>query len=375
MTKRLLVLVCLLAAAGRAEAQTTAPTPWYQRIQLSGDFRTRYEGFYQDTRPTRNRARMRARLTLDTKVNEDTRFTLRVASGDTGTPVSTNQTFSNYFLPKPISLDRAYLTYAPVAASWLTLGAGKFPAPQAATQLVFDEDLNFEGGWEQVSWKAGERVDVTLGSLQTVVNEISGAADSYMLAGYGEVEVSFGRHSLKLSAADYGWAHANAMAVASSGGPLESILTNAVVRAPGGNVTGFASRFNVVDAIAEATFATGRADYPLRVLADFAHNTRAASARDSGLWIEAEYGRARRSRSWSTGYTYGSIEQDATPSAYVFSDMPGTNIRLHMLELSYVPKAGLSIDTTLHLTKRLVPTSAADAFWLSRLHVGAVVRF
>jgi hypothetical protein len=69
------------------------------------------------------------------------------------------------------------------------------------------------------------------------------------------------------------------------------------------------------------------------------------------------------------------MEQDATPSAFVFSDMPGTNLRLHMREASYVVKTGLSLDATLQLTKCLVPAPDDPNNWLSRLHLAAVVRF
>jgi hypothetical protein len=197
-----------------------------------------------------------------------------------------------------------------------------------------------------------------------------------MLGGYGEVTLALGRHSLQFSAADYNWGREDQIAVASIGGPLESILTNRVRRGPGGNVIGYESQFNVVDLIAEATFRTSDPQYPLRLLADFARNTRASTSRDSGLWIEAEYGSPRPAGTWGAGYTYGWIEQDVAPSAFVFSDMPGTNLRVHILETSYVLKAGMSLDATLHLTKRLFLERAGDPNpWLSRLHLAAVVRF
>lgn len=372
-----LILGPFSSAFAQAQATTPAPTPWYERLRFSGDFRSRYEGFYQEDTETRNRVRMRVRLRVDTEVNEDIRFHLQVASGDPGTPVSTNQTFTEFFLPKPFNLDRAYIAYNPKVFSAATLGLGKFNPPQTATQMTFDDDLNYEGGWEQVSWEPREGLDITLVGLQTAVNELSSAPDAYMLGGYGEVSVALGRHSFQFSAADYSWGNEDQIARASAGGPLESILTNQVRRAtPGGAVLGYASEYNVIDLIAEATFRTSKAQYPVRVLADFAHNTKAITDRDSGLWIEMEYGAPRQTGTWGAGYTYGWLEQDVSPSAFVFSDMPGTNLRLHMFETSYVLKTGLSLDATLHLTKRLFLEPVTDPnHWLSRLHLAAVVRF
>jgi hypothetical protein len=373
------VVLALLFAPGQAfaQAQTTpAPSPWYERIRFGGDFRARYEGFYREDTDTRHRERLRLRLRVDTDINDDIRLQLQVASGDAGTPVSTNQTFKSFFQPKPFNLDRAYIAYNAAAAPALTLGIGKFNAPLTTTQLTFDDDLNFEGGWEQLAWEPREGLGINLVALQTAVNELSSAADAYMLGGYGEVSIALGRHSLQFSAANFAWANEDQIAVASADGPLASILTNGVRRGPAGDVIGYTSEFNVVDVIAEATLRTGGAGSPLRLLAEFLHNTKAATDRSNGLWIEAEYGSPRPTGTWGAAYTLGWVEQDATPSAFVFSDMPGTNLRLHMIETSYVLKTGLSLDTTLHLTKRLLLERPDDPNpWLSRLHLAAVVRF
>ena len=58
--------------------------PWYERLRFSGDFRSRYEGFYQSGRTTRNRGRLRLRLRIDTDINEDTSLHLQVSSGESG---------------------------------------------------------------------------------------------------------------------------------------------------------------------------------------------------------------------------------------------------------------------------------------------------
>jgi hypothetical protein len=375
MNRSLLVVFVLLAECHSAAAQTT-PQPWYERLRFGGDFRSRYEEFHQDNTQTRHRGRLRLRLRVDTNINEDTRFHMQLASGDPGTPVATNQTFTDFFQPKPFNLDRVYMAYHPTAAPALTLGFGKFDAPQKTTQLLFDEDINFEGGWEQVAWAPRNGLAVRLGALQTTVNERATAGDSYMLGGYGEVRVALGTHSLLLSAADYGWGNPDQIAVASVGGPLESILTNRVRRSPGGSVIGYASRFNVVDVIAEATVQTHRPQYPLRLLANVARNTKASTDRDSAVWFEAEYGDPRPTGSWGAGYTYGWSEQDVSPSAFVYSEIPGTNVRAHILEASYVVKTGFSVSTTLYLSKRLFRERPPDPNpRLTRLHLAAAVRF
>ena len=104
-------MVGAMPVAGFAQGDDAEPRPWYERIEFGGDFRSRYEGFYQDGRTTRHRNRLRLRLRIDSDINDDTHLQIQIASGDPGTPVSTNQTFSSFFRPKPFNLDRANIAY------------------------------------------------------------------------------------------------------------------------------------------------------------------------------------------------------------------------------------------------------------------------
>ncbi|SVE59946.1 uncharacterized protein METZ01_LOCUS512800, partial [marine metagenome] len=125
----------------------SAQSSWSERISIGGDFRLRHEGFFQDYTKARQRLRFRARLALDTEINEDVHFGIRLASGDLGNPISTNQTMTDLLTTKPINLDRAFLTYSPSNA--VTIGGGKFGLPVTRTQMTFDSDLNWEGVYQQ----------------------------------------------------------------------------------------------------------------------------------------------------------------------------------------------------------------------------------
>jgi hypothetical protein len=365
----------LAPTAGFAQAAGSTPSPWYERIQFGGDFRARYEGFYKDETTTRHRGRMRLRLRIDTDVNDDTHLQIQIASGDDGTPVSTNQTLTGFFRPKPLNLDRANIAYNPAGASALTLGAGKFGFPLTRTQMTWDDDLNWEGAYEQVAWSAGDRVDIQLVAVQTTVNEVSRDANSQMFAGYGEIGVAFGDHAFQLSVADYGFTNVDQVAVGRAFGPLRSLLTNEVTLGGDGEIVGLVSDFNLVDVIAEVELDTGRDGYPFRVLVDVVRNTKAVSDLDTGLWFEAEYGGSRVPGSYTMGYTYGRIEQDAVLSPFMFSDVPGSNLQLHMVNLAYVPLSNLTLDLTLHFTKQLEVDPGANNAWLTRPHLAAIVRF
>ena len=64
------VIIGATPARGFAQGEASEPRPWYERIQFGGDFRSRYEGFYQDGRATRHRSRLRLRLRIDTDIND-----------------------------------------------------------------------------------------------------------------------------------------------------------------------------------------------------------------------------------------------------------------------------------------------------------------
>jgi hypothetical protein len=142
-------------------AEKIIPIPeWTKRIALAGDFRLRYEGDYFDAGngifikpdgPTqllnstvdRQQVRIRARLNVTAKVNDEVEAGFGLATGNTSNPVSTNATLGDSLNKKSILLDLAYMKWNP--ASNLTLWGGRFASPWFGSDLVWDTDINFDG--------------------------------------------------------------------------------------------------------------------------------------------------------------------------------------------------------------------------------------
>lgn len=139
---------------------------WTRRFKFSGDIRLRAQGdFYDSGNPEftfvdfnegefinstedRSRGRIRMRLGVNAKVNDALTAGIRIVSGSFGNPVSTNATLGNDFGSYELVLDRAYLKYIDLDADrhpWMTLWGGRMPNPWFSTDLVWDEDLNFDG--------------------------------------------------------------------------------------------------------------------------------------------------------------------------------------------------------------------------------------
>jgi hypothetical protein len=147
---------------------------WTKRIKFKGDIRFRYQGerfadgnstqyrnfnainaaggttaagvnAFINTTEDRDRLRLRARLGMDAKVTQGVTASMRLATGNPDDPVSTNQTLGNYGGDYQLSLDQAFIRFNPLANEY-QLTFGRMPSPwQSPSQLVWDDDLNFDG--------------------------------------------------------------------------------------------------------------------------------------------------------------------------------------------------------------------------------------
>jgi hypothetical protein len=90
-----------------------------------------------------NRLRLRARLGVLAKINDTVSAGLRFTTGNVTDRVSTNQTLGSGFNKYSFLVDRAYIKFDPV--EWASVSGGRIPNPWFSTDLMWDEDLNFDG--------------------------------------------------------------------------------------------------------------------------------------------------------------------------------------------------------------------------------------
>jgi hypothetical protein len=166
------------------------------RFRFSGDVRLRGESLFQDAPgiADRNRARIRARFGFDSKLNDDFSAGVFTATGSLADLTSANETLTNFFERKTIGLDRAFITYQPVAHPWVQVTGGKFAYTWARTSLTFDPDINPEGFSQKFSWNLNNPVvrNFTVGVVQLLYGEVSGGSDSYALGGQASAKLQYG---------------------------------------------------------------------------------------------------------------------------------------------------------------------------------------
>jgi putative porin len=355
------------------EKAPAPPAPWWERVWFRGDLRVRAESFRQEGAPDRSRGRFRLRLSAGGNVNDDIEMGIRLATGNPRDPITANQSFTDWFTRKPITIDRAFLIYRPAKA--LTFGAGRFEFPLRRTDLTWDDNLNWEGVFETLAPFRDGPVTLTVTAVQAPMNEVSGGKDSLMFAESGQVGLKAGRHDLRLTVTSYRYRNLDPLAVAIADESLDARNTNLVRRDADGDVVGFASGFDIVDFIAEDSVPTRRAEYPISVAAEFVKNLDASTGEESAVWIEAQYGKAEALRTYSIGYTYARIEREAVLSPYLFDDVLGTNARMHLLSVSYVALPAFNLDLTGIFAKWLRPLPDDNPKPLVRIQLNARVRF
>ena len=141
--------------------EVNAVPDWVERLKWEGDLRVRQQSeffadgnaapaFFQasgvglsNTSEDRDRMRVRARLGLTAMATHNLSGGLRITTGNTGDPVSTNQTLGTSANKYSLVLDRAFIRYQPL--DWLSVSGGRLPNPFFSSDLVWDDDLNFEG--------------------------------------------------------------------------------------------------------------------------------------------------------------------------------------------------------------------------------------
>ena len=184
----------VLATAKRENwAQPNAIPDWVKKMKVSGDLRTRGEAQLYDqsnnsqifnfqainagapinttppaagqplalpilnTTEDRRLLRLQARLGLGVTISPDLSLSLRLATGNAVSPVSSNQTLGSDFNKLNVLLDRAYLRYTP--RQELAVHLGRQPNPYGTPQeLVWDRDLSFDGlnaQWSQ-PWRGNQ---------------------------------------------------------------------------------------------------------------------------------------------------------------------------------------------------------------------------
>lgn len=373
-------------------------------LRFSGDLRFRYEGFFNQgfdalTEPAdRNRLRIRARLALDGTIDKHFDWGLRLATGIFTDPITTNQTFTDFYERKPFTLDRAFVRYDSKGEhAGVQLVAGKFEPTFRRTQMVWDDDINVEGASEALYFKTKTPLrQVKLVAFELPFNEVSGGKDGVLYGGQAQTDWQFSaKVSANANVGYYKWEHADQIVTAlgaattqvnggiqngaglagNQNGALGT--TNRIVRNAAGTPIGFLAGFDLVDFLGNLTWqASGR--FPVTFTVDFVHNaTDRVRDEKNGYWVGGQVGQAKERGDFLLGYYFTRIEQDAVLVPFNFSDILASNSRAHMPTLAYQIANGVTLQWTGLFSQRANKVVLTSPFnrYINRMQFDVIYKF
>ena len=376
------------ADESRRDAITAKIPKWLDAITLFGDVRTRQEGFYEDGLDARNRFRIRGRVGLNANVTDEVSATVRLATGDSNDPISTNQTLGNTFTRKPVNLDWAYVTLRPgktfgLEPGWGSVVAGKFGVNAYRTsELIWDDDLSPEGFTETLNLyerREGLLRKFAVNAFEWIQDENASNKDPWMFGGQVVADAALGTTAnLTMSLADFNYININKMAtkyleptsssynsqLANSNDVVKDTKTGKIVRYKYGfNIINFASELNFPD-----PFGLG---IPAGLFEDVAYNTQ-AEGRNLGLYVGAGIGKAgkdwyhnglKNPGDWGAAYTFAWVEKDAILSLVSYSDIDyvqsratqkgSSNVVAHILRFDYELFSNFQLTAKAHFINAL----------------------
>jgi hypothetical protein len=409
------------------------------RFRFSGDLRVRAEQFFQSfdgcggACNPRFRERVRLRFGVEGKAGEDVTGGFFLASGIVTDPTSTNQTLTDFFERKPIAIDRAWITYNPSAAKFLSLTGGKFAYTWIRSTQVLDNDLNPEGFSEKLSFNVNSSIlkNVTFTGMQLLFNEVNrpaGAAtcingicsnagnitggDSFAAGGQAAVRLQLTkRWSMTPSYSILNW-HNNDVLLNASAGQLAATaggifapngMTNATVTTTVGTTTvrSFYSQFLYSDIILDNSFTTGIAKLPTwRVVLEYLDNLNAQDhplltngtvatdlGKQSHLYkVETILGSTKNKGDFQLSYGFWRQEQDSVIASFTESDQRApTNILQHSFGVQYKLRAntvlaytgwiGRTLNGNLQNRVLLAPAGSTTESYLKRMQFDIIYNF
>jgi hypothetical protein len=306
---------------------------WVENIKINGDFRYRFESINEEGKDDRIRNRIRARLGITGKVNDEFDVIFRLATseaftGDKGDPISTNQTLDDAFAEKSVWLDQAYFKWSPKDTG-LNVFGGKMANPfyrAGNNQLIYDDDLEPEGLAAKFVSSISKNDEFFANGGGFWVNEVSAGADTSLFGIQAGLKHTYADKSSLTGGAGY-YNYGN---IEGSGALIGSGFqgnTNANSK--------YSSDYDIAEVFGEYGFTLGKT--PTAVFADYVKNTSAATSQDTGWLVGSKYGRCKEIGSYELSYDYRDIQADAVLGAFNFSDFVGggTNGKGHLIGYTY----------------------------------------
>jgi hypothetical protein len=404
-----------------AYAAKTGMPEWVTSLKFTGDFRGRFDNISaaNDAAIERNRWRYRARFGFIATLKDDFEVGLRLISADSDSSVSSgvsglgsNQSFQNNASKKGILLDQVYGKWAPLHTEvWKgSVTFGKMEDPFNFSELGLgmglgmDPDYTPEGGAFTLAYQASSGHTLRWINGAFVLDELSATGDDPFLVGSQlRLESKWSRRiSSSIGVMLFSFVNMDRL---SNGAVPNANVGNTRIIPTGTNQANAIPlyRFNPVLADASVTYLFDRAPlysgaFPVRIAGSYLNNPGAPSAADNIAYGGGIiFGRAGKRGTWELAYSYkwlgansiweevvdddfGAYWATTTGANFGVNDAPGyytgTNVRGHIVKLSYSPNNFLTLSAKWYHTQLIeepvAPVAQSD---VDRFQVDALFKF
>jgi hypothetical protein len=371
--------------------------PWINRVKFSGDFRGRFEQNNSENKGEieRDRFRYRVRVGFVLSMIENFDVGLRLASGNPqtsssgtlvgGAPITANTDMGSLESRKFFWVDAAYARWNAIKNEDTTFSGtiGKMDNPFRLSNMIWDYDINPEGGALQFTHKFSDQQTVSANGAFIVLDEINqgvGAVpsidskqDPFLYGGQLLLDSKWTKNfetSLGVAAFDI----ANKDSLSTKVQPFYNsgntrIASTGQLKYNYNPIIGTASATYKLD-----SFPLYRGPFPITLLGEFMDNP-GAPANNQAFRAGLTLGKAGKKGTWEIGYRYQRLEADAWFDALVDDDngayyatgnpqmsgtgksngwFGGTNVKGHLVQASYAFTDFLAFTFTYYLNDLII---------------------
>ena len=293
------------------------------KFTIKGDFRYRHEWIQLEDANSRTRQRVRARVTIEGKVNDQSNIVFGISSGSPD-PVSNNQTLGDGWSSKDVVLDLAFIEYASKRFSGLSLIGGKMDNPfylPGESELIWDSDIRQEGIVAHYA-RDIDSISLFLTGGGFWIEERSKNDNSYMLSGQAVAEYHLpdGRSTVAVGGSYFDYENSKGFPPFFDAEDAFGNTTVPAVNSSGDTIEVYTSNFRLMELFAEAETKLGIV--PVTVMGDYVNNT-AVDRLNDGWLVGIRVGKIKKLSSLAFRYIYRQLNRDAVVGMFTDSDFIG----------------------------------------------------
>ena len=323
------------AIALKEEGLKNKTDSWTDRVKISGDMRFRQEFRDSDIKGSeKNRTRIRARIAISGKVNDEVKVGMRLVTA--GGTTSTNQTLEGGFGGKNLFIDRAFIKWTPKFAYGTSLTVGKMKQPwYGVSNNIWDSDVSPEGLVISYKNKLGPVKLAATGGYFLLSNDDKGSFSSDMNMYHAGINASMKFN--KMISAKLGF-----NTYLFNGTTIRDYLNcetgktcpDGVIGYAGDNVNGDADAdFKLYEVVGKIGFDTGF--LPIEVYGNYVINlANGIKSSEDSAWLA---GISTKYDKFKLSYNYRDTQLNAVPDTFNDSDFNAgaTSARGHVIKLGY----------------------------------------